>query len=311
MDAPAVTAAPWTAVGVAQSASPSSSPSPAAASWPPRRSGFSRPLHPLQLTVWTLMVACVAVYFGLCVPFVPSGYDAEYAAFIAVYLGVFVVGFALFMAVSLSDPYTPVAPDQAEGAALQAQAPGAPLPVPLSAPPPSPPPDAVSASAAPIAAAAAAVTGTALPVASAEPSTAVGLPRCPVCGAVETPTTKHCYLDGRCVDGFDHHCVYLNTCVGRRNYHLFFGFVTSVTTLLVFQLFVTVWLLAHVNDDPYTQAADDVSAQCAAPIQKPRWRAVLTASATLRGLPLCAAVLCCAVWAVCVLLRCSPRCLIL
>jgi len=58
------------------------------------------------------------------------------------------------------------------------------------------------------------------------------------------------------VDGFDHHCVYLNLCVGKRNYHLFFAFVTTVTTLISFQLFVTLWLLAHVNDSPYNDAVD-------------------------------------------------------
>ena len=79
---------------------------------------------------------------------------------------------------------------------------------------------------------------------------------CTACGALQSPGTKHCYVDGRCVPGFDHHCVYLNTCVGERNYWLFFIFVSHVTALMIFQLFVTLWLLAHYQHDDYRQAVE-------------------------------------------------------
>jgi hypothetical protein len=102
----------------------------------------------------------------------------------------------------------------------------------------------------------------AAPAASA--SAAISMPTaaavCPVCGSVQrSASTKHCYLDGRCVDGFDHHCVYLNVCVGRRNYPLFFAFVSTVTALLLLQLFVTAWLLAHWQHADYQQAVETVS----------------------------------------------------
>eukprot|EP00421_Protoceratium_reticulatum_P066494 CAMPEP_0168409216 /NCGR_PEP_ID=MMETSP0228-20121227/27070_1 /TAXON_ID=133427 /ORGANISM="Protoceratium reticulatum, Strain CCCM 535 (=CCMP 1889)" /LENGTH=307 /DNA_ID=CAMNT_0008422923 /DNA_START=62 /DNA_END=985 /DNA_ORIENTATION=+ len=39
------------------------------------------------------------------------------------------------------------------------------------------------------------------------------------------PRTKHCRQCDKCVDGFDHHCLWLNTCVGAKNYRPWVVFV--------------------------------------------------------------------------------------
>ena len=39
---------------------------------------------------------------------------------------------------------------------------------------------------------------------------------CPECEVIRTPRSRHCYICKRCVDRFDHHCPWLNNCVGRR-----------------------------------------------------------------------------------------------
>ncbi|KAI4971767.1 hypothetical protein ZWY2020_002681 [Hordeum vulgare] len=44
---------------------------------------------------------------------------------------------------------------------------------------------------------------------------------CPICDCEVKLRSKHCKTCDRCVDGFDHHCRWLNNCIGRRNYAAF------------------------------------------------------------------------------------------
>ncbi|CEG49691.1 zinc finger protein dhhc domain containing [Plasmopara halstedii] len=46
-------------------------------------------------------------------------------------------------------------------------------------------------------------------------------PKCCDCGhMVLTFNTKHCSKCNKCIPGYDHHCIYLNTCIGTHNYPL-------------------------------------------------------------------------------------------
>jgi len=45
------------------------------------------------------------------------------------------------------------------------------------------------------------------------------------CAFTACVKTKHCRKCDKCVDGFDHHCLWLNTCVGSRNYRPWIMFV--------------------------------------------------------------------------------------
>lgn len=48
---------------------------------------------------------------------------------------------------------------------------------------------------------------------------------CPTCWVQKGLRTKHCSVCNSCSEVMDHHCVWLNRCVGRRNNRLFVLFI--------------------------------------------------------------------------------------
>jgi len=81
-----------------------------------------------------------------------------------------------------------------------------------------------------------------------------GLRWCGHCACYVTagPRTKHCHECRKCVQGFDHHCVYLQSCVGAVNYRAFFALLLAPTdgTAVVFDACAsreTVWRVAIVS----------------------------------------------------------------
>ena len=64
---------------------------------------------------------------------------------------------------------------------------------------------------------------------------------CPDCEVIRTPRCRHCTLCHRCVDRFDHHCPWVNNCVGKGNFAYFYLFVAIQSLYLFSVLLVSVF----------------------------------------------------------------------
>ena len=59
---------------------------------------------------------------------------------------------------------------------------------------------------------------------------------CYICNAVRDSRTQHCPTCRKCVAVFDHHCKWLNTCVGAINYATFLHTIWATSALMAIQL---------------------------------------------------------------------------
>ena len=71
--------------------------------------------------------------------------------------------------------------------------------------------------------------------------------KCPFCGQFKPERCHHCSLCQKCILRMDHHCPWVNNCVGFRNYKFFYLFLFYAAITLGFVIGTTISRLAVVS----------------------------------------------------------------
>ncbi|KAI9836485.1 MAG: palmitoyltransferase swf1 [Thelocarpon superellum] len=70
--------------------------------------------------------------------------------------------------------------------------------------------------------------------------------RCVTCNLLKPARSKHCRICKRCISRDDHHCVWINNCVGGGNHHYFLLVLLSTSVLATYAACVTQALLSDL-----------------------------------------------------------------
>ena len=73
---------------------------------------------------------------------------------------------------------------------------------------------------------------------------------CSDCKVIRTARSRHCAICNHCVERFDHHCPWINNCVGIKNHNMFFTFLLSIWVKILFHIVLVIYSMNEMFSNP-------------------------------------------------------------